>query len=124
MAGWKKYKYKHGETRFTRFLQTYYIYNKHGIDYRRAMLSTEVCLKRINRDNAIKILNEKPYSENEIEKEIYYISKKLNLSYKELKSIILMPAKWYTDFKNQEKILGKIYDVYRFINNDEKTSNF
>ena len=41
-----------------------------------------------------------------------------------VKSFILMPAKWYTDFKNQEKILGKIYDVYRFIKNDEKTSNF
>ena len=124
LYGWENFKSKHGESRFTRFLQTYYLYNKHGFDYRRAMLSCEICLKRTTRDDSIKILRKKPYSENEIEKEIYYIAKKLNISFSELKSIILMPAKWYTDFKNQEKILGAIYNIYRFIKNEVKASNF
>ena len=124
LYGWENFKSKHGESRFTRFLQTYYLYNKHGFDYRRAMLSCEICLKRTTRDDSIKILRKKPYSENEIEKEIYYIAKKLNISFNELKSIILMPAKWYTDFKNQEKILGAIYNINRFIKNEVKATNF
>lgn len=121
---WKYYGSKHGESRFTKFIQNYYLFVKHGIDYRRATTASELCSGKVDRDSAIARLEGLPYSEIDLDGEINYISKKLLLNRDEFESIILNPPKWYFDYPNNKKILGIAYDTYRLVYGKQKTSNF
>ena len=120
---WEFYGSKHGESRYTRFIQKYYLVKKHGIDYRRATLSSEVCLKKISRDEALLVLEIPAYSEGEFTGELEYIAKKLSISTNALIDIINTKPKWFFDYKNNMFLLDKLYDLYRFLYGQKKTSN-
>mgnify|MGYP006086571455 CR=1 FL=1 len=124
LYGWIDYPMKHGESRYTRFLQSYYMFLKHGIDYRRTWLSCNICLGICTRDEAVKELEKLPYDAIEMEEEIKYIAKKLKIPLIELKEIISSPPKWFYNYRNQKYILGRLYDVYRIIFNKKKLTNF
>jgi N-acetyl sugar amidotransferase len=121
---WKSYEGKHYESRYTRFIQSYYLYVKFGIDYRRAGLATQICAGEISRDDAVEQLKCKPYDAQKIEEDKQYIAKKLSISTDELERIINLPAKWYWDYPNDDKKLGFIYDAYRKIFKKEKLGSF
>jgi N-acetyl sugar amidotransferase len=121
---WQNYSGKHYESRYTKFIQSYYLYEKFGIDYRRATLSSQICAADVTRDKAQEILRSKPYDEREIAEDKQYISKKLGVSMDEFESIIALPAKWYWDYPNDQKKLEFIYDVYRTIFKKEKLDRF
>jgi N-acetyl sugar amidotransferase len=121
---WKPFGGKHYESSYTRFIQSYYLYEKFGIDYRRAALATQICTGEIRRNDAIGQLQSKPYDANVIEKEMQYISKKLSISRDEFDRILSLPAKWYWDYPNDEKKLSFIYDAYRNLFKKEKLSWF
>ncbi|MDB4042754.1 N-acetyl sugar amidotransferase [Gammaproteobacteria bacterium] len=121
---WKYYGSKHGESKYTKFIQTYLLVKRHGIDYRRATLSSEICTDKISREEALKILENTPYQESEVDEQIIYIAKKLKISKKELLDIINLAPRWYFNFPNNIKNLGRMYDLYRFLLGKEKTSNF
>lgn len=110
---WIPYGGKHYESRYTKFIQSYYLFEKFGVDYRRASLSTQICMGETSRANAIEHLKSKPYDLRKIEEEKRYISKKLCISTEELERIVNLPAKWYWDYPNDHKKLDFIYDVYR-----------
>ena len=123
--GWTDPPMKHGESRYTKFLQSYYMYVKHGIDYRRTWLSCYIVLGTCwSRAEALKELEKPPYDTIQVEEEIKYIAKKLKVSVTELKDIISLPPKWFFDYPNQLKMLGLLYDFYRFIYRKEKLTNF
>ena len=121
---WKYYGGKHYESKYTRFIQSYYLYEKFGIDYRRATLSSQICVGEIDRDDAIEQLKSKPFDLSKIEEEKQYISKKLRISKDEFDRILNMPAKWYWNYPNDDKKLGFIYDTYRKLFNKEQLSSF
>jgi N-acetyl sugar amidotransferase len=121
---WRYYGSKHGESRFTRFIQSYYLFVKHGIDYRRATLSSEICLGLVKREDALELLSKLPYQPEEVVSEFQYVAKKLVISPEELKQIIAAPPKWYFDYPNNNKLLGKAYDLYRYFAGKEKTTSF
>jgi hypothetical protein len=122
--GWKYYGSKHGESRFTKFIQTWYLPTKHGIDYRRATFSSEICLGATTRQRALELLDTPPYDKSEVDEEVKYVAKKLGLGQQELEDIIKAPPKWYCDFPRDEALLAKVYDAYRFVMGQLKTSNF
>jgi N-acetyl sugar amidotransferase len=122
--GWQYYGSKHGESRYTRFIQNYYLYVKHGIDYRRATMSSEILLGMISRDAALEILEGPPYAQDDIPAEIDYIAKKLDIPRAELEAIIAAPPKYYYDYPNNEKPLSLLYAAYRKLTGRKKTSNF
>lgn len=124
VAGWRYYGSKHGESRFTKFIQTYYLPVKHGIDYRRATLSSEICLGQVTREQALEVLRSKPYQDAEVEIELQYVAKKLAISLEELRDIIAQPPRWFWSYPNNQKVLGMIYDAYRSLAGQKKTSNF
>jgi N-acetyl sugar amidotransferase len=121
---WQYYGSKHGESRFTRFVQNYYLYVKHGIDYRRATLSSEILIGAISRDAALSLLETLPYENYDVQAESSYIAKKLNLDNHELDAIISAQPKWYFDYPNNQALLGYLYDFYRRLTGRHKTSNF
>ncbi len=122
--GWRHYGGKHHESRYTRFIQSYYLFEKFGIDYRRATLASQVCTGEVSRDEANRRLKSSPFDESKIEDEKQYISKKLNVPRDEFERILRLPAKWYWDYPNDEKKLSFIYNTYRKLFNKERLASF
>jgi N-acetyl sugar amidotransferase len=121
---WKYYGGKHYESRYTGFIQSFYLFNKFGIDYRRATLSSQICVGVINREEALKQLDQLPYTEEKVHEEKGYIAKKLGISLEEFEELLNLDAKWYWDYPNDEKRLGYIYDTYRKWFGKEKLGSF
>lgn len=122
--GWQYYGSKHGESRFTKFIQNYYLFVKHGIDYRRATASSELCFGKIDREGALARLQSPPFEDMDVDAECDYIAKKLAITRSELDQIIAAPPRWYTDYPNNKRMLGIVYDAYRWLHGKRKVSNF
>lgn len=122
--GYKPSGEKHYESRYTRFIQSYYLYEKFGIDYRRAKFSSQICSGQTTREYAIEHLRPKPYADGAIELEKTYIAKKLHLSLDDLEQILALPPKWYWDYPNDERKLQFIYSIYLRLYGKEKLANF
>lgn len=122
--GWKDYGAKHGESSYTKFIQSYYLFTKHGIDYRRAALSSEILIGARTRAEALVLLESLPYAEADIEEAKEYICKKLAISRSEMDAIVSAPPKYYFDYPNSAALLGVLYDTYRALTGKPKTSNF
>ena len=121
---WKAYGGKHYESTYTSFIQSYYLYTKFNIDYRKATFSSQICLGSMDREVALKILAEKPYNSEKIEQEKKYIAKKFNISTEEFESILNCPPKYYWDYPNDEKRLNFVYNTYRKLFRKEKLGSF
>jgi N-acetyl sugar amidotransferase len=121
---WRPYGGKHYESTYTKFIQSYYLYEKFKIDYRRATLSTQICVGEIDRDQAVEQLRCRPYKPEEIEASKQYIAKKLGIDRDELERILHLPPRWYWDYPNDERRLSFIYDAYRRLFKREKLDRF
>jgi N-acetyl sugar amidotransferase len=113
---WKNYGGKHHESIYTKFVQSYLLPEKFGIDYRRATFSTQICAGEITRDEALTELNKKPYDEAGVEEEKIYLCKKLCIDADELNEILNLPARSYKDYPNDKGKLEFIYNIYRKLN--------
>lgn len=113
---WRNYGGKHHESVYTKFIQSYLLTEKFGIDYRRATFSTQICSGQITRSEALAGLSKKIYDPLTMEEEKAYISKKLNIDITELEQIIKLPPRSFRDYPNDEKRLEFIYTVYRKLN--------
>lgn len=102
--GWKPYPQKHFESRFTKFYEGYWIYERFGYDTRRVQLSSLILTGQMTREEALGILKNVPYDKNKIEDEFNYIATKLGISVEELRSYFNMPKKYYWDYKNQQNL--------------------
>lgn len=122
--GWTYYGGKHYESKYTMFIQSFYLFEKFAIDYRRATLSTLICCGEADRDEAVKLLQNKPYDCARVVEDKQYVAKKLGISRDELERILSLPAKWYWDYPNDEAKLGFIYDTYRKIFRKERLGSF
>ena len=121
---WRPYGGKHYESIYTKFIQSYYLYEKFKIDYRRATLSIQICVGEIDRCRAVQQLRTLPYNTDEIDAAKDYIAKKLSIDREELERIMRLPPKWYWDYPNDERRLGFIYDSYRKLFKKEKLDRF
>jgi hypothetical protein len=122
-CGFRRYGEKHHESRYTRFVQSYYLLRKFAIDYRRSRFSSEICCGMMSRDDAHHALGTRPYYET-IAAELPYIAKKLNVSMDEFEEILSRPPRWYYDYPNSAKKLRFIYDSYRKLTGRERLANF
>lgn len=121
---WKVVGGKHHESIYTNFIQTYYLYEKFGIDYRRATFSSQICSGDMERGEALEQLKIKPYEPANIENVKNYVAKKLQITLEELDEILRLPPKWYWDYPNDKNKLGFIYDAYRKYYRKEKIGSF
>jgi N-acetyl sugar amidotransferase len=121
---WKALAGKHYESKYTSFIQSYYLFEKFNIDYRRATLSSQICSGDVERDAALKLLISKPYTIDKIENDKRYIAKKLQITSAEFESILNLPPKWYWDYPNDKNKLKFIYDTYRKLYKKEQLGSF
>jgi N-acetyl sugar amidotransferase len=121
---WKYYGGKHYESKYTGFIQSYYLVKKFNIDYRRATLSSQICIGVISREQSLEILKSPSFKEDQVKTEKEYIAKKLGITLVEFEEIINFPPHWYSDYPNDEKWLGYVYNTYRKIFKREKLASF
>ena len=113
--GWKPYPQKHFESRFTRFLEGYWLPTRFGFDMRRVQYSSLILSGQMERDDALIKLQRPPYEQETITQDFAYIASKLNISVGYLRSMHKQPKKYYWDYKNNKHLfdLGeKVLSVF------------
>ena len=96
---WKQYSHKHYESRFTKFYEGYWLLNKFGYDKRKAHYSSLILTDQMSRSDALKKIENAPYSE-EIDDDFEYVANKLDISVNELKAIMNEQNKSFKDYKS------------------------
>lgn len=99
--GYESYANKHYENVFTRFFEGYYMPHKFGYDTRKNVLSNMIHARTITREEALKVLEQPPYDEEQGKLDMEYIAKKLGVTTQEFEEIIARPNKTPQDYKNQ-----------------------
>lgn len=116
--GWQDYGGKHHESTITGFWQSYVMFKKYNMDYRRATYSSQICFEQIKREDILAELEILPYDESYIFEQKKYIAKKYKISLEELESYLNMSPKTYKDFPNQRAFIDFFYNLYYLIFKD------
>ncbi|WP_312355016.1 N-acetyl sugar amidotransferase [Empedobacter sp.] len=104
--GWKPFKHKHHESRFTRFIEDYWLPRKFGFDKRKAHLSSLILTGQMTREEALERVSKPELSEQELVNEKKYIADKLDFTEEEFEAIFLGENKTYKDYKSKRKLIG------------------
>jgi N-acetyl sugar amidotransferase len=106
--GWEYYGGHHFENLFTRFVISYWLYEKFGIDKRKITLSAQIISGEITRVEALKILNKKPYDEDEKRYYHEFVLKKLDFSSEEFESLMKAKNKSYLDYPSDYRFIDSM----------------
>jgi N-acetyl sugar amidotransferase len=85
--GWEKFQHKHHESRFTRFLEDYWLPKKFGFDRRRAHFSSLIMTGQMQREQALERIKRPELDPIFLEQEFEYVANKLGLEVEELRAI-------------------------------------
>lgn len=102
--GWQYYGGKHYESRFTKFFQSYYLPKKFKFDKRRAHLSSLIVSGQMVRQDALRIMEEKVYNDDEIGNDMEYVAKKLDWSPDEFRAVIDLAPHRHQDYPTNESL--------------------
>jgi N-acetyl sugar amidotransferase len=99
--GYRRYPYKHYESVFTRFYQGYILPRKFGIDKRKLHLSNLIVTNQMSRDEALELLSESPYpNEQQLKTDYDFVIKKLGYTDIEFEEYIARPGVSHNVFSN------------------------
>jgi len=98
--GWKDYGRKHGESRFTKFFQNYYLPLRFGYDKRRPHYSSLIVSGQLTREEAVKELDIPLYDERELREDKEYFVKKLGLTNVEFEELLHLKKHSFEEFPN------------------------
>lgn len=102
--GWRPYRQKHFESRFTRFFEGYWLPTRFGFDMRRVQFSSLILTGQMTRAEALAELEHPAYDPQLIQQDFEYIASKLNISPADLRSFHEMPKRFYWDYKNSKRL--------------------
>lgn len=112
---WKYYGGKHYESIFTRFYQGYILPKKFGVDKRIAHYSTLINSGQMNREDALKNLQNEVYPIELQQEDFELVCKKLDFSHEELEEYMKRKPKSHLEYGNDEKIFQLMRKVYKVI---------
>lgn len=112
--GYEPYGQKHFEDLLTKFLEGYWMPKRFGHDIRRAQLSSLVVTEQMTRDEALKILEQPPVTEEEGQAMFKEVAKRLEISEEELQKFFEM-SKCTEKFKSQEKLYNFGIRLYEWL---------
>lgn len=98
--GWKPYAQKHFESRFTRFLEGFWLPKRFGYDVRRVQFSSLILSGQMTRDEAMLALEAPAFDPALMSNDSEYIAKKLRISLDELMSYLELPLRFFWDYPN------------------------
>jgi N-acetyl sugar amidotransferase len=110
-VGWRAYPRKHGESIFTKFFQNHYLPVKFGLDKRKPHLSSLILAGEITRAEAVAKLAEPLYDPTELEADIAYLCKKLQIDRAEFDRLMAAPIHHYSEFPNDSARYGRLKAV-------------
>ena len=113
--GWKPFKHKHHESRFTRFYEDYWLPRRFGYEKRRAHFSSLIMTNQMERSEAIKRLEQPEMDEFFLKKEFEYVANKLDLTVGELQELFDLPKKTYRDYRNKRNLISFGANFMRYI---------
>lgn len=113
--GWQKYPYKHYESRFTRFYEGYWLPKKFGYDKHRAHFSSLILTGQMTRCEAVERIAQPAYDEETIVQDFEYIAKKLDLTVRELQTLMDGENKTYRDYKNRMALISLGANILRIL---------
>ena len=103
--GWKKFLHKHHESRFTRFLEDYWLPRKFGYDRRRAHFSSLILTEQMTRQEALDRIAKPELDEHFIDCEFEYVAHKLDLTVDQLRAIFLADGRSSYDYKSKRALI-------------------
>lgn len=98
--GWQKYAQKHHESRFTRFVECYWLPRKFGYERRKAHLSSLILTNQMTREEALERVAKPEIDEHTMKEDFEYVAKKLDLTVSEFQDLFEGENKTYRDYKN------------------------
>jgi len=125
-VGYKPYKYKHGESVWTRFFQDYMLVNKFDFDKRKTHLSAQMLINLISKDEAREILRTPAYNMEHFQHDSDYIARKLEITPNEFKSYLKhkgLDPNFFLSNNNIYKVLKKLQSIIERITK-KKISNY
>jgi N-acetyl sugar amidotransferase len=111
--GWRYYGGHHHENIYTKFVMSYWLPEKFGIDKRIINLSAQVLTGLITREEGIQQLSQPALTEEQKTEIKYYVLKKLDLSDSEFDDIMKSRNMLYRDYPNYEKLLFFILKFFK-----------
>ncbi len=109
-VGWRDYGRKHGESRFTKFFQNYYLPTR-GYDKRRPHLSSLIVSGQLSRGEALAKLEEPLYLPEDLESDSDFICSKLGITRSDLHALVNLPPRDHYEFPTQQRR----YRILKFI---------
>lgn len=106
LYGWRPYAQKHHESRFTRFVECYWLPKKFGYERRKAHLSSLVLTGQMTRDEALARVATPELDDQTMREEFEFVAKKLSMTPAELQALFDGPNKTYRDYKNKEHLIN------------------
>ena len=114
--GWQPYPQKHFESRFTKFYESYWLFERFGYDVRRVQFSSLILTNQMKRSEAIKILKNKPYDVENIKHDIEFVANKLKVSVSDINHYFNLPKRNYKSYRSQKYIYNIGSFIMRFLN--------
>lgn len=115
LFGWRRFKHKHHESRFTRFYEDYWLPRRFGFEKRRAHFSSLIMTGQMTRDEALDRISQPEMDEHFLEHEFEYIAHKLGLTVQELQDIFDAPKETYRNYRNKRWLIGLGANAMRWL---------
>lgn len=112
---WNYYGEHHHENLFTKWVISYWMYEKFRIDKRIITYSAQVLNGSLTRSEAKAIVAEKPYKKDTIEAETSYVLKKLDLSEEEFHIAWKSAAKTFKNYPSYYESITKYASILKIL---------
>lgn len=103
--GWQSYAQKHHESRFTRFVECFWLPKKFGYERRKAHLSSLILTNQMTRQEALERIAKPEIDEQTMLQDFEYVAKKLDLTVSEFQELFEGENKTYRDYKNNMALI-------------------
>jgi putative aminotransferase len=113
--GWKPFKHKHHESRFTRFFEDYWLPKRFQFDKRRAHFSSLILTGQMTRADALERLRSSEMGDRFLEREFEYVADKLQVGTSGLRDLFALPKRTYRDYSNKRWLIGLGTSVLRSV---------
>jgi N-acetyl sugar amidotransferase len=111
--GWRDYGGKHHESIYTRFYQGYITQRKFRFDKRRIHLSNLICSGQTTREDALREMNQDPYSQDKVFEDKEFVLKKLGLSEDKFEEIMNLPVASHKDYPSNSFLFERRLSVVK-----------
>lgn len=105
LYGWKRFKHKHHESRFTRFYEDYWLPKRFGFEKRRAHFSSLIMTGQMTREDALVRISKSEMGDKFLNQEFEYVAHKLDLEESDLQGLFDLPKKTYKDYRNKRWLI-------------------